>query len=81
MIKKIDGCTNNPEKSPATKIGKHIPCGHSVSTMWDFGVVENKQNLYHGEECMKKFCSSLRGHGTNVINFERKKMLPLTKKS
>ena len=29
---------------------------------------------------MKKFCSSLREHATNVINFEKKQMLPLTKK-
>ena len=29
---------------------------------------------------MKKFCSSLREHATNVIHFENKKMLPLTKK-
>ena len=28
---------------------------------------------------MKKFCTSLREHATNVINFENK-MLPLTKK-
>ena len=24
LIKKIDGCTNNPEKSSITKTGKHI---------------------------------------------------------
>ena len=30
---------------------------------------------------MKKFCTSLRGHDTNVINFEMKKILPLIKKS
>ena len=28
---------------------------------------------------MKKFCTSLREHATIVINFEKKKMLPLTK--
>ena len=28
---------------------------------------------------MKKFCTSFREHATNVINFEKKKMLPLTK--
>ena len=28
---------------------------------------------------MKKFCSSLREHATNILNFEKKKMLPLTK--
>ena len=29
---------------------------------------------------MKKFCTSLRKHATNVTNFEKKKMLTLTKK-
>ena len=28
---------------------------------------------------MNKFCSSLRKHATNELNFEKKKMLPLTK--
>ena len=26
---------------------------------------------------MERFCSPLRGHTTNIINSERKKMLPL----
>ena len=30
---------------------------------------------------MKKFCSSLREYATNAINFEKKKMFPLTKRS
>ena len=29
---------------------------------------------------MKKFCSSLREHATDIINFESKKMLTLTEK-
>ena len=29
---------------------------------------------------MKKFCTSSREYATNVINFEKTKMLPLTKK-
>ena len=35
-------------------------------------------SLYLGEHCMKKFCISLREHATNAINFEKKKMLPIT---
>ena len=33
LIKKIDGCVNNPENSSGTKIGEHIPCGYSMSTI------------------------------------------------
>ena len=33
LIRKINGCSNNPENSSATKIGEHIPCGYSISTI------------------------------------------------
>ena len=29
---------------------------------------------------MKKFCKDLREHATKIINYERKKMIPLTTK-
>ena len=41
---------------------------------------ENKHSLYCWKNCMKKFCSYLREHATNVMNYEKKKMLPLTKR-
>ena len=62
LIKKIDVSGNNPENSSATKIGEHIPCGYSMSTIWAFDNIENKHTLYCGEDCMKKLCSYLRGH-------------------
>ena len=52
---------------------------HEMSCVCDN--IENKHSLYRGEDCLKKFFSSLRKHATNVINFEKEKMLPLTKKS
>ena len=51
-----------------------------MSTIWTLDNLENKYSLCRGEDCVKKFCSSLREHATNVINFEKKKMLPLTKR-
>ena len=33
LIKEIDGCSNNPENSLTTKIGEHILCGYSMSTI------------------------------------------------
>ena len=79
LIKKIGGWANNPENSSTTKIGEHISCGYSMSTIWAFNNVENKRTLYRGEDCMQKFCTSLRECATNLINFEKKNMLPLTK--
>ena len=78
LIKQIDVCANNPEKYLTTRIGEHIPCGYLI--LWTFDQIRNKYSLYGGEDCMKKFRSSLREHATNVINFEKKKMLPLTKR-
>ena len=51
-----------------TKIGEHIPCGYSMSTIWAFDHIEINI-LYIVEEIHK-----------NLIDFEKKKMLPLTKK-
>ena len=64
-----DGWANNSETSSTTKIGEHIPCGYSMSTIWAFDNIENKHTLYCGEDCMKKFCTSLG-------EYEKKKMLP-----
>ena len=50
-----------------------------MSTIWAFNCIENKHALYRGQDCMKKICESLRQHGKNIINFEKKKILPLTK--
>ena len=48
-------------------------------TIWVFDHIENKHSLYRGEDCMKKFCSSLKENATNIIDFKKK--LPLTKKN
>ena len=70
LIKKVDGCANNSEKS--SKIGEHIPCGYSMSTIWAFDHTENKHTLYRGKDCIKKFCESLREHAKNIIFIEKK---------
>ena len=61
-----------------TKIGEHIPCGYSMSTIWAFDHIENKHTLYL---LYKKFCTSLIEHIKNLIDFEKKKMLPLAKRN
>ena len=80
LIKKIDGCENNPENTSATKVGEHIPCGYSMSTIRGFDHIENKYTLYRGKDCMKMLCDSLKEHANNISSCEKKKMLPLTKK-
>ena len=71
LIKKIDGCANNPAKSSTTKIGEHIPCGYSMSKIWAFDQIENRHTLYRGKDCMKKFFTSSREHAKNTTDFEK----------
>ena len=80
LSKKVERCANNPKKSSTRKIVEHIPCRYSMSTIWAFDNKEQEHTLYCGEDCMKKFCSSLRKHTTNMINLDKKNNT-LTKKS
>ena len=47
-----------------------------MSLTYVFDSVENKHILYCGKDCMKKFCTLLREHAKNIIDFEKKNMLP-----
>ena len=49
-----------------------------MSIIWAFDNIKNKHTLYRREDCIKKFCESLREHAKILIDFEKKKMLPLT---
>ena len=40
-----------------------------MSTLSAFDNIEINHSLYCGEDCMKKFCTSLGEHATNVTNF------------
>ena len=62
------------------KVGEHIPCGYSMSTIWGFDHIKNKHTFYRGKGCMKRFCQSLREHSQRKSGFEKKKMLPLINK-
>ena len=78
LIKKSDWCRNNLDKLSTTKVGKNIHCGYLISTIWKFDGIENKYDVHIGEDCMKKFCESLREHPMKIINFEKRKIIPLT---
>ena len=70
LIRKIDGCANNLENSSTTKISEHTPWEYSISLIWKFDHIENKQT----------FCTSLRKHAKNKIDFEKKKNDTVNKK-
>ena len=73
LIQKIDNCKNNPGKSFTAEIEELISWGYSMSTIWLCDHIEKKHSLYCREDCMKKFCESLREHTKNIIDFEKKK--------
>ena len=61
LVKKINGCANNPENSLTVKIGEHIPYGYSMSAIWEFDHIENIHTLYWGKDgkvlwILKKTC-------------------------
>ena len=43
-------------------------------------IKKNKLDYYRGKDCMKKFCKDFREHATKIINYKKKKMIPLTTK-
>ena len=79
LLEKMSTCINNPNESSTTKINKHTPSGYSIFTSCSFDESRNILNYYRGNDCMKKFCEDLRIHATKIINYEKKKIIPLTK--
>ena len=71
LLERIDTCHNNPEKSSTTKINKHSPFGYSLFTQCSFDATKNKIDCYKGKDCMKRFCKHLKGHATEITNYEK----------
>ena len=67
------------ETSSTTKIDKHTSSGYSLFTHCSFDRTKNKLDHYRGKNCIKNFYLDLREHATKIIDYEKKKMIPLTK--
>ena len=79
LLEKMSTCINNPNESSTTKINKHTASGYSIFTSCSFDESKNKLNHCRGKYCMKKFCKELKEHATRIINYEKKKIIPLAK--
>ena len=66
LKEKIDWCKNDQEKSSTTTVGENIPSAFSMSRILSFRDTENKQDVYRGKDCTKKFCESLREHAMKI---------------
>ena len=80
LLENINTCHNNPEKSSTTKINKYTPSAYSLFTHCSFDTTKNKLDYYRGKNCMKNVCLNLREHAAKKNNYEKKEMIPLTKK-
>ena len=55
LLKKINTCHNNPEKSSSTKRNKYTPSAYSLFTHCSFHATKNKLDYYGRKDCMKNF--------------------------
>ena len=81
MIKRINGCKNTFEKSSRTKVCEQIPYGYSLSTILTSNDVENKYDVYRGEDYRKKFCESSKEQIMKIVVFEKKKNDSINKRT
>ena len=51
-----------------------------MSTIWGFDHIKDKHTLCRGKDFMIKDFTSLREHAKKIIDFEKRKILLLTKK-
>ena len=78
LLRKINTCSNNPEKSYTEKKATHRPSGYSLVICCSFDKSKNECNYYRGKNCMKIFCKDLKDQAKKIINYEKKEMIPLT---
>ena len=65
-------CQNNPNESCTERKAMREPSGYALSLINSFDSKEHKHNFYSGKNCIKRFCSDLKGFGTQIINYEEK---------
>lgn len=71
LLKRLDRCKNNLKKLSTKNVLEHVSSGFSI-----FAISSCKID----KDAMKKFCGFLKEDAMEIINFEKKKMIPLTNK-
>ena len=78
--KKMKYCQNNPENSYTEKKAKHKPSGYAWCSICSYDDTRNRRYFYWGKDCIEKFCKDLKELRTEILNSEKKEMIPLTNK-
>ena len=58
----------------------HEPSGYSLSLICLFNLTESKHYVYRGKDCVEHFFRKLKELGTEIINYEKKDMIPVKNK-
>ena len=74
-IKKI---TKQSRKILYRKKARHEPSGWSMFIRCSFDEKKNKLNYNRGKDCIEKLCKKLKETATEIINREKKEIVPLT---
>ena len=67
IIKKINGCKNNPGSWSTTKGSEHNPSGFSMSTISSFRSIKDKHDVCRVKDCIKNFYEFLTENATKII--------------
>ena len=73
-------CQNNPKKFYTERKAKHKPSRNSWCSICSFDNTKNKCYFYRAKDCIEKLCKDLKELGTEIINFKKREMIPLTNK-
>ena len=73
-------CQNNPKNSYTERKFKHKTSGYARCSICSFDDTENKRHFYWGKDCIEKLYKDLKEFGTEINNFKKKEMIPLTNK-
>ena len=81
LLQPIQGSSKGPSGPWTTPVNNHIPSGWCVYSEFSYGQVENPLTLYHGKDCVKKFCDHIIGEAHRLYHaFPERPMTPLTPK-
>ena len=78
MLIKEQPFQHNPEKPHTENKAKHEPSGYSLSLICSFDSTKNKHYAYREKNCVEHFCRKLKELGIEIINYEKKDMIPVT---
>ena len=78
ILKKVQSCQNNPEKSYTEIIARYEPSGWSMFIGSSFDKKENKLDYYRENYCIEKVCKKFGGRVMEIIDYKKRDIIQLT---